>query len=937
MCIRDRTYGETAKAPVPTSTTNGTANVTYLYTDDNGYNSETVPANAGTYKVTATFAATDLYEATTAVSDFTISTIKITASISGSVTKPYDGGTSVPNDHALTITLSGVLDADKNDVSATATYAYDGTDVGTTTIKATDITLSGDKAKNYELTATTVSADSGTITKVPSSCTPPASKKELVFTGSDQELITAGTADGGTMQYALGTGTSTAPTEGWSTEIPTGKNAGNYYVWYKVVGDSNHEDHSGGSVVVIIEKAAAPTVTIDKQSFIRTIATWGNTINVAAMLPDDRGETSCANLDLSDAAGIVPEDGTFLAPSGLLGFATMTSETVKSGKITLVVIMENYANTTVEVEIELTDKTPLSITGAAAATGLIYNGEGQLGYTGTPVAEGYDGQFVITYSGRNGTTFEGNENSLPVNAGDYTVTFAIPSEDLHYTGQTSVDFTIGKASVTIKADDKSAYRNSSAPTYTYTVTGLIGSDTLTTVPTLTCDTDLKTNGTYAIVPSGADAGGNYSVGYENGTLTVRSRPSSSGGGSTPSTPTTPVTIPISGEENTINVDASVKGEKATVDEVDLDHLDTVIGDDVSTGTVTIDFSGLDSKEPITTVEIPSDVVKQIAEAVNNPANDAESMEVILSDGTSIEFDAVALGEKAAQAGGLDITISIENHENVDLTSAQKNAVGDRVAYDINVTSGGKHISDMGGKITVHAPYELKPGEKAQGIVVWYVDDNGNRERCETSYDSVKKRVNWKTDHLSLYMIDYDEALANNPFTDVSQDAYYFNAVLWAVDNGVTNGTTATTFSPNNPCTRAQMATFLWRAAGSPEPVGEPHPFTDIPANAYYAKAVQWAYEQGITGGTTATTFSPDDTCTRGQMATFLWRRAGSPAITGNAVPFADVPEEKYYAKAVQWAYERKITSGTTATTFSPNDPCTRAQMVTFLYRFFGEE
>lgn len=225
--------------------------------------------------------------------------------------------------------------------------------------------------------------------------------------------------------------------------------------------------------------------------------------------------------------------------------------------------------------------------------------------------------------------------------------------------------------------------------------------------------------------------------------------------------------------------------------------------------MTIDFSGLDSKEPITTVEIPSDVVKQIAEAVNDPANDAESMEVILSDGTSIEFDAVALGEKAAQAGGLDIT----SHEDADLTSAQKNAVGDRVAYDINVTSGGKHISDMGGKITVHAPYELKPGEKAQGIVVWYVDDNGNRERCETSYDSVKKRVNWKTDHLSLYMIDYDEALANNPFTDVSQDAYYFNAVLWAVDNGVTNGTTATTFSPNDPCTRAQMVTFLYRFFG----------------------------------------------------------------------------------------------------------------------------
>lgn len=411
--------------------------------------------------------------------------------------------------------------------------------------------------------------------------------------------------------------------------------------------------------------------------------------------------------------------------------------------------------------------------------------------------------------------------------------------------------------------------------------------------------------------------------------------SSGGGGYIPSTPATEnVTVPISGDESSINVGASVSGDKATIDEVDLSHLDTVIGEDVQTGTVTIDFSNLDSSKPITTVVIPSDVVKQIAEAVNDPANDAESLEVVLSDGTSIEFDAAALSEKAAQADGLDITIAIEHYDDAELTDAQKNAVGSRPAFDINVTSGGKHISDMGGKITVHAPYELKAGEKARGIVVWYVDDAGNRERCETSYDPVRQRVNWKTDHLSLYMIDYDEALANKPFTDVSEDAYYFDAVLWAVDKGITNGTGATTFSPDASCTRAQMATFLWRAAGSPDPVGSTNPFNDVLSDAYYAKAVQWAVEQGITVGTSATTFSPDADCTRAQMATFLWRNAGSPAPTGSTNPFTDVPADIYYTEAVQWAYEHKITGGTSATTFSPDANCTRAQMVTFLYRFF---
>lgn len=176
----------------------------------------------------------------------------------------------------------------------------------------------------------------------------------------------------------------------------------------------------------------------------------------------------------------------------------------------------------------------------------------------------------------------------------------------------------------------------------------------------------------------------------------------------------------------------------------------------------------------------------------------------------------------------------------------------------------------------------------------------------------------------------------NYFVDVFASDYYYDAVLWAVENGITNGTSATTFSPTDPCTRAQMATFLWRAAGSPEPAGSTNPFVDVPTDAYYAKAVQWAYEQGITGGTSATTFSPDETCTRGQMATFLWRDAGSSAVSGEGAPFVDVPADGYYATAVDWAYEEGITGGTSATTYSPNDPCTRGQMVTFLYRYLAE-
>ncbi len=173
--------------------------------------------------------------------------------------------------------------------------------------------------------------------------------------------------------------------------------------------------------------------------------------------------------------------------------------------------------------------------------------------------------------------------------------------------------------------------------------------------------------------------------------------------------------------------------------------------------------------------------------------------------------------------------------------------------------------------------------------------------------------------------------AQNPFVDVKEGAYYYDAVLWAVEQKITSGTSATTFSPDASCTRAQMVTFLWRAAGSPKVENGKNPFADVQADAYYYDAVLWAVEQKITSGTSATTFSPDATVTRGQTVTFLYRNAGSPEVSGT-MPFTDVEADAYYAKAVQWAVQQKITTGTSETTFSPMSDCTRGQIVTFLYR-----
>ena len=177
---------------------------------------------------------------------------------------------------------------------------------------------------------------------------------------------------------------------------------------------------------------------------------------------------------------------------------------------------------------------------------------------------------------------------------------------------------------------------------------------------------------------------------------------------------------------------------------------------------------------------------------------------------------------------------------------------------------------------------------------------------------------------------FAKKVETSPFGDVSTDAYYYKAVQWAQEKGITDGISSDLFGPKQPCTRAQIVTFLWRAAGSPEPKGTAAGMTDVVPGSYYAKAVAWAVENGITTGTAEGTFSPDATCTRAQAVTFL-ARAQNAKATGKTA-FSDVPADSYFADAVAWAQANGVTTGTSETTFSPDSDCTRAQIVTFLYR-----
>ena len=237
-----------------------------------------------------------------------------------------------------------------------------------------------------------------------------------------------------------------------------------------------------------------------------------------------------------------------------------------------------------------------------------------------------------------------------------------------------------------------------------------------------------------------------------------------------------------------------------------------------------------------------------------------------------------------------------------------------------------------GTVTPSGGVSVKAGESKTftfqpnaGYAVSKVLVDGKNVGAATSYTFTSVRAS------HTLAVEFSKADTSNPFVDVPAGAYYYDAVLWAVQNGITTGVDATHFNPSGICTRAQAVTFLWRAAGKPAPKSTAMPFDDVPKGSYYESAVLWAVENGITNGTGAKTFSPNANCSRSQIVTFLWRSRNKPA-SGSSNPFTDVPANAFYTQAVLWAVDKGVTKGTGANTFSPNADCSRGQIVTFIHR-----
>ena len=291
----------------------------------------------------------------------------------------------------------------------------------------------------------------------------------------------------------------------------------------------------------------------------------------------------------------------------------------------------------------------------------------------------------------------------------------------------------------------------------------------------------------------------------------------------------------------------------------------------------------------------------------------------------------------------DVTyLTLVNNKNITLGSSP-------VTYSVTYFSQGGSFVDAVSNIAYGSTISAPNAPTYDGYVFggWYKDSNCSSEQ-EWDFESevvtediilYAKWVPYTPGDSSGSDSDYTEESdvpGTNSFIDVPSNEYYYNAVQWAAQNGIVAGTSDTTFSPDQNSTRAQIVTFLWRAAGRPEPATTVNPFTDVKASEYYCDAVLWAYENNIVAGTSTTTFSPDSRCTRAQIVSFLWRAAKRPEPKTTVSPFTDAKASEYYYDAVLWAYENQIVAGTSATTFSPEQSCTRAQAVTFLYRNLAE-
>ncbi|MDY3281650.1 S-layer homology domain-containing protein [Dysosmobacter sp.] len=414
---------------------------------------------------------------------------------------------------------------------------------------------------------------------------------------------------------------------------------------------------------------------------------------------------------------------------------------------------------------------------------------------------------------------------------------------------------------------------------------------------------------------------------------------------TPTSPTTPTT-PSTPTTSAISVSLLTPTDKEYTSKISVsDHNATVVTKIKKTAGARVTACGL------RLYDAAGNLIKEHRETVSNVSDSTttfhtwydinKELGVTLDSGTTYQYRFFTVVNGTTYQGLLRFftttgTAPAAATETAPVTPPETTPVtppeAESVVYRLTLNPNGGICSAAYKDVPYNTVVGTLPVPTRTGytFVGWYTAAEGGAHIGETTLYNVEFDVTL----YARWTANQETTAVTNPFADVPSGSYYFDAVIWANRNNITGGTDASHFSPDRACTRAQAVTFLWRAAGSPAPKSSVNPFTDVSKGSYYYSAVLWAVENGITNGTTATTFSPNATCKRAQIVTFLWRAQKAPAA-GTANPFTDVAADAYYANAVLWAAKNGITGGTTATTFSPNATCKRAQIVTFLYRCLG--
>ena len=812
-------------------------------------------------------------------------------------------------------------------------------------------------AAGYEKYATVT----GTVTVKVNKATPtfnaPTAQENLTYTGQEQALIIAGSVtSGGTMQYSL--------TENgkYSQDIPTGTDAGAYTVWYRVIGDANHNDTAPASVAVRIGKkpltitgvmAASKTydgtknaditsVTFDNVTLKRDTdytvtasfddASVGNSKNITATVtlmeqaarnyaleqssfpttgsitkaaaPDFTKETALTivnghektytvtlpalptletpkeygaltyeigEIKLNDGyytSGAKVENGELTLPIQKNDVETTGSV----GTVTVVIKSANYEDITLTVNVNATNKLIPTVT-APTANALTYNGSEQALVTAGQTTGG-----TMLY--RLGDSEWSEHIPTAKNAGEYTVWYKVQGNaEYADVAEQNVTVTIAKKSVTVTALDKSAYTGSTAPDLSspeadknYKVEGLLGADTLSGTVTLTYaqTPDMSKPGKTAINITGTLSNDNYEITYVPGTLTVSDRPSSGGGGSSSDRDTSSSgTVKT---ETTKNNDGSVTKTETKRD-----------------GTVIETTTGKDGSVSKTTTNPNGSSMTESKDA-------AGSTGTVKTDKNGQTTAETALSSKAietAKRNGEPVKAPVE------VKATRNSDTAPTVKVELPKNSGDTKV-------------EIPVSNVKPGTVAVIVHPDGTEEIVKNSLpteDGIQLTINGGA---TVKIVDNSK-----DFID-TRSHWAKDAIDFVSARGLVSGMSGTTYAPDASTTRAQLWTILARQDGADLTGG----------NTWYEKAQNWAKDKGVSDGA-----NPNGTINRAQMVTMLWRAMGQPAPTA-AATFTDVSTDSYYAQAVAWAIENGITAGVGGGRFAPNSTCTRAQIATFLYRSY---